>query len=73
MSNFTEKFISNIIDLYKIMFIFFGIATYPLWAIQMAANGAWALVIMLALGLFIPLGTAFLMTFTQYKDSKSTN
>lgn len=72
MSNFTEQFITNALEMYKFMFFFFGISTYPLWGVAMAADGDWILVFMLFLGALLPMIGSFVMTFTRYKDEKNS-
>lgn len=73
MSNFTEQFITNALEMYKFMFFFFGIATYPLWGVKMAADGDWILVFMLFFGALLPIIGSFVMTFTRYKERKEFN
>ena len=71
MSDFTEKFIDNTIELAKHWMIGFGMFTYPLWMLQSFITSEWLPFTLLAFTPILVLTFAFIMTFQRYKDQKS--
>ena len=73
MSNFTEKFLDNLFFMWKAMFLYFGVLSFPLWMIKMGATQDWISLGLLTFSPIMVAGFAFFMTFSQYKEKKVDN
>lgn len=70
MSDFTEKFFDNLLELCKYWMIGFGVLTYPLWIIKAISLSDWVTIGLMAFTPVMVAVFAFIMTFQRYKDQK---
>jgi hypothetical protein len=70
MNSFTEKFLDNLFFMWKAMFLYFGVLSFPLWMIKMGATQDWISLGLLTFSPIMVVGFAFFVTFQQYKDKK---